>query len=308
MFGVRIYTPIGTWEGMIFSEELKNAQKYGYKFEILWGYTFDKSKVFTNYVDYLYHNLRMKYLKSNPLNYIAKILLNSLYGRFGMIDHFYKIEVIPNSYAQDFKNKIFDRIIDVIELPTSTIFIYDQDNPFEEYDTHNINVSIAAAITAYARIHMSQFKNNPDINLFYTDTDSIYTDSDLDSKFLCDKTLGKLKLEYICKEAIFLAPKVYCLRLESGEIVYKAKGLKHEVELTFEDFKRLLIKNSKIEKFQPKWFRNQEAGSIQIKNHLYTLSVTDSKRQLVYDKNSKFVSTKAYEIGNEKLLSYPSKL
>jgi hypothetical protein len=41
---------------------------------------------------------------------------------------------------------------------------------------------------------------------------------------------------------------------------------------------------------------------------LYTLSVTDSKRQLVYDKNSKFVSTKAYEIGNEKLLSYPSKL
>jgi hypothetical protein len=194
----------------------------------------------------------MKYLKSNPLNYIAKILLNSLYGRFGMIDHFYKIEVIPNSYAQDFKNKIFDRIIDVIELPTSTIFIYDQDNPFEEYDTHNINVSIAAAITAYARIHMSQFKNNPDINLFYTDTDSIYTDSDLDSKFLCDKTLGKLKLEYICKEAIFLAPKVYCLRLESGEIVYKAKGLKHEVELTFEDFKRLLIKNSKIEKFQPK--------------------------------------------------------
>jgi DNA polymerase type B, organellar and viral len=32
--------PIGNWEDMIFSEEMKNAVKYGYKFEILWGYTF----------------------------------------------------------------------------------------------------------------------------------------------------------------------------------------------------------------------------------------------------------------------------
>jgi len=46
--------------------------------------------------------------------------------------------------------------------------------------THNINIGIAAAVTAYARTHMSQFKNNSNYNLYYSDTDSIYIDSPLD--------------------------------------------------------------------------------------------------------------------------------
>jgi hypothetical protein len=31
-------------------------------------------------------------------------------------------------------------------------------------ETHNVSIAIASAITAYARIHMTQFKNNPKIN------------------------------------------------------------------------------------------------------------------------------------------------
>jgi hypothetical protein len=194
----------------------------------------------------------MKYHKSNPLNYIAKILLNSLYGRFGMNDQFPKIEVISEDFINNFENKFLDQIIDKIKLGNKYIIIYNSSEVLDDPKTHNISVSIAAAITAYARIHMSQFKNNPDINLFYTDTDSIYTDSELPSYLINEKVLGKLKLEYICKEAIFLAPKVYCLKLEDNTIIYKAKGLKHEIELTFKDFEKLLIKNSKLEKIQPK--------------------------------------------------------
>lgn len=52
-----------------------------------------KKNIFKEYVDTLY-NLRLQYSKSEPLNYIAKILLNSLYGRFGMIDSFPTIEII----------------------------------------------------------------------------------------------------------------------------------------------------------------------------------------------------------------------
>jgi hypothetical protein len=33
--GLRTVAPIGNWEGMIFSEELNNALKYGYQIEIL---------------------------------------------------------------------------------------------------------------------------------------------------------------------------------------------------------------------------------------------------------------------------------
>ena len=299
----RTISPIGSWENMIFSEELKNAIKYGYKFEILWGYTFEESKIFTNYVDYLYHNLRMKYHKSNPLNYIAKILLNSLYGRFGMNDQFPKIEVISEDFINNFENKFLDQIIDKIKLGNKYIIIYNSSEVLDDPKTHNISVSIAAAITAYARIHMSQFKNNPDINLFYTDTDSIYTDSELPSYLINEKVLGKLKLEYICKEAIFLAPKVYCLKLEDNTIIYKAKGLKHEIELTFKDFEKLLIKNSKLEKIQPKWFRSLEKGTINIRNQIYTLSITENKRKLIYNDNKSFVSTKAYKINYEKSIT-----
>lgn len=46
-----------------------------------------------------------------------------------------------------------------------------------------------------------------------------------------NKALGKLKLENVADKAVFLAPKVYCIQLESGKLIYKVKGLKHDIEL-----------------------------------------------------------------------------
>lgn len=83
--GLRTIAPLGSWSDMIFSPEMDNAMKFGYKFEILWGYKFERKNIFKDYVETLY-NLRLQYLKSNPLNLIAKLLLNSLYGRFGKIN------------------------------------------------------------------------------------------------------------------------------------------------------------------------------------------------------------------------------
>lgn len=77
--GTRTVAPLGQWQDMIFSEEMFNAMKYGYKFEVLWGYTFNKAIIFKEYVENIY-NLRLQYPKTDPMNYIAKLLLNSLYG------------------------------------------------------------------------------------------------------------------------------------------------------------------------------------------------------------------------------------
>jgi len=44
------------------------------------------------------------------MNFIAKILLNSLYGRFGMDDNLSEIMVIDKDYYSDFENKFFDNI------------------------------------------------------------------------------------------------------------------------------------------------------------------------------------------------------
>jgi DNA polymerase elongation subunit (family B) len=123
---------------------------------------------------------------------------------------------------------------------------------YTNLESHNVNVAIAAAITAYARIHMSQFKNNPNFNLYYSDTDSIYIDRPLPPEFISSTELGKLKLENVLIDAIFLAPKVYYLETEEGKVIYKVKGLKHEVELTKIDFEQLLYKQSFLQKFQDK--------------------------------------------------------
>jgi hypothetical protein len=166
-------SPIGIWEDMLFSEEMKNAEKYGYKFKVLWGYTFDSKNIFKEYVDFLY-NFRLNYPKSDPMNFIAKILLNSLYGRFGMDDNFIEVNVIHKDYYLDFQNKFFDNILDCQDLGDYKMVSYrNNDVEISEDSTHNVSIGIASAITAYARIHMSQFKNNPKINLYYTDTDTL---------------------------------------------------------------------------------------------------------------------------------------
>src|ERR1035437_8269415 len=175
---------------MLFSEEMKNAVKYGYKIDVLWGYNFKSENIFKNYVDYLY-NLRSQYDKSDPMNFIAKILLNSLYGRFGMNDNFENIDIIHKVFYSDFENKFIDQITNKIEIDDYIMVFYNSsENLNEDKEEHNISVGIAAAITAYSRIHMTQFKNNPNINLYYTDTDSIYTDSNLDEQLLNNKLLG----------------------------------------------------------------------------------------------------------------------
>lgn len=68
---------------MYFSEELKYAQKNGYKINVRWGYKFNRVKdVFSEYVNKLYN------MKSKPSNItqklLAKSLLNNLLGRFGI--------------------------------------------------------------------------------------------------------------------------------------------------------------------------------------------------------------------------------
>jgi DNA polymerase elongation subunit (family B) len=187
------------------------------------------------------------------MNFIAKILLNSLYGRFGMDDNFTEVSIIHKDFFPDFENKFFDNIINVENIDEYKLIQYKNDSISENPDiTHNISIGIAAAITAYSRIHMSQFKNNPNINLYYTDTDSVYVDKPLHEELVDSKTLGLLKLENICSKAIFLAPKVYCLLTEEGNFIYKVKGLKHDVEMSLQDFKKLLNKDAFITKDQTK--------------------------------------------------------
>jgi hypothetical protein len=98
-------------------------------------------------------------------------------------------------------------------------------------------------VTSYARIFMSQFKNIPNFNLYYSDTDSVDIDKDLDPKYI-GNNLGQMKLESLFDEVVYLAPKVYAAKVGNEDLV-KIKGLKNPI--SFEEMKSLLIKENKLE-------------------------------------------------------------
>lgn len=81
--GNRTISPLGNWTSWYHSEEIKNAMIFGYKFKILRGYTFDSEIIFKEYVDNIY-SLKSSASPGDPIYIISKLLLNSLYGRFGM--------------------------------------------------------------------------------------------------------------------------------------------------------------------------------------------------------------------------------
>ena len=79
----RTIQPTGRFSGWYFSEELKLAQKLGYKIKILEAILYERGKPFNDYVNNLFA-MRKKYPKGTAMNTIVKLLLNSLYGVFGM--------------------------------------------------------------------------------------------------------------------------------------------------------------------------------------------------------------------------------
>ena len=227
---------------------MDNAIKFGYEFKIIKGYTFNKEKLFNRIIEDLYQ-LRLVYPKSDPMNFIAKLLMNSLYGRFSMYDNFTELRILNEESLEQILSNENISIQDIFSLDKDYI-VQIKKNELQELNSlidsfrenHNINIAVASFVTAYARIHMSMFKNNNNIKLFYTDTDSIAVNKPLDSSFIDPKVLGKMKLEYVVKKAIFLAPKLYCLMTDNNEFITKTRGLSHDIKLQFEDFENLLFK------------------------------------------------------------------
>ncbi len=66
---------------MLFSDEINNAIKYGYKFNILRGYLFEKPNIFSDYMPQSGglrpYEIKQSHSKSDPMYLISKLLLNS---------------------------------------------------------------------------------------------------------------------------------------------------------------------------------------------------------------------------------------
>jgi hypothetical protein len=298
--GIRTIAGLGTWTGWICSAEMDNAMKYGYTFEIIKGYEFKLGDIFSEYVNKMY-NLRLQYPKGNAMNLVAKLLMNSLYGKFGMKVEFTKVDIftiLTDADKLNVKNKVKsfgESVLDFVMVNNSLIIVrntladikYNQDQ--DMYHGLDVNIAIASAVTSVARVQMSVFKNNPLFNLYYSDTDSAVVDRPLPAE-LVGNELGQLKLEHVITKAVFLAPKVYGFITENGDEIIKVKGITSEVasDLTFSALETLLIKDSSREFTQEKWFKDVIGGQISLADVAYTLKVTSNKRAPIYINDGEF--------------------
>lgn len=232
----RFIFPTGTFRGKWSTIELNYAMTLGVKIlKVHNGIIFKNSgPIFRDYIDYLY-KLRKSSKKNSVDDILCKLLMNSLYGRFGLNTLREQIEF---DYGQLGVEPHMEIPLDsqgreIIRLMKKEIILEESFN----------NVAIPAWVTSGGRIHMhKQYCQAPD-EMFYTDTDSLFTTYEFEEN---EKKLGELKLEYKAKEACFLLPKTYLVdTLGPYWTGYdeKGKGFKTSKKIVMKGFDKKKYRN-----------------------------------------------------------------
>ena len=207
--------------------------------------------------------LKKEQIERNPgLRRIAKLQLNTLYGKFGQntdrsktlyvktVEHLYKTLLDPAKNVTDFRI-----------LSEDLMHVEYKDNRFFARVDDRTNVVIAAFCTTWARLKLWFLMNRLGERVLYHDTDSVIyssTPSDRYQPRLGDY-LGDLTDELTCAEVgcrgceeghwieefVSCGPKNYTYRLNSGHYCCKVRGfsLNHRASLilNFETMKASLM-------------------------------------------------------------------
>jgi len=219
----RLTFPIGNFITTLSTPELKYALNKGHIKRVIKGAKYHQGILFKEYVDYLY-SVRLKYRREeNPVfSHVAKLLLNSCYGRFGMNGQVW--EYARDAYDDDF-TEWANYNIDTKELLKfrKRLGVIQVEN--KQGESYNSFPGIAAHITAYGRMYLwDLMKTAGRENVLYTDTDSlIVTEPGYNALLhhINAVTLGALKLETQIKNASFYSPKDYVINE-----IRKIKGIK----------------------------------------------------------------------------------
>jgi DNA polymerase type B, organellar and viral len=316
--------PNGNFEGIWSSEELKFAKENGYTIKVIKGYHFNKNyDIFNNYVNDLYN----KKLQSTGVNrFLYKSLLNNLIGRYAINlfkpiwesvdkekrDYIASTRVLlsqqiinENTYWITYYPNISESIcIDhgVDYLKALELEINKNIN-IKPYIYDNISISTSAMINSYARIEMNKIKLDllkKGANLYYSDTDSLVIDKNIDITYLIGSEIGKFKLEHDINEAYFISNKTYCLKLNDDKdtLIIKAKGVNSR-SLNIDSFKTLYWKNEKIEVLKRSSFKNYTLGYVNINSNDVWLNFDSyDKRTKIYDSNNIWIDTTPIVINN----------
>ncbi len=281
----RVMAVTGNWEGWYFSEELKYAEGKGYKIEVLRGYNFlNKGYIFKGYIEPIYK------LKSSASDIVErsinKLLLNSLYGMMGYRGDETKLDI----HVKEGKM-------------TNTVRELEEGHN----NDYSINVAIAAAVTAYARIKMNELRDR----MVYTNTDSAVVHGELEPSMVSPSELGMFKHEFRIKNAVFKAPKTYGVETWEGDIKIASAGIKKGL-VTLEDLYRAIIGNKeameKVYKFDA-FKRLVDVGSMSITSVKFTRKtpgLADGRARIEYTHKDSgvvtWIGTLAWRLVDGKLI------
>lgn len=169
----------------------------------------------------------IKETTNNPVEkQLSKLMLNSLYGKFGSIDDKASKEI--REYTKDY--------IEYKCVPKTTKYYYR---------------AIASYITSMARVKLINAIESDAKHFIYCDTDSIYMEENSTPDIaIDDKILGYWKDEGTYIKAKFLKTKCYIKQLQDGSIKTTVAGLPKKAQklVTFDNLRNgLLLKNVKLQ-------------------------------------------------------------
>ena len=212
----KLLFPIGSWTASYTSHEILEAQKRGYQFLFIEGIFYESKRIlFKSFVN-KYYQMRLDN-KGTAKDAIAKLILNSAYGKFAQRREYSKLVHFNEIYNQkDFHD--YQRVGETDYYETTVT----------NYCNREINPIYAVFVTAYARTHLyNLFEDvlSKDGVVYYCDTDSVFCNVDLETQ----SGLGGLKLERQIDKGLFIAPKLYKI-----DDIIKAKGIRQTDELDLE--------------------------------------------------------------------------
>lgn len=320
----RLIFPLGTFKGCWYSEEIEYAMKLGYTFQLqcAWIYP-EKHFIFQDYINEIYsQRVKAKHDKNNVMDFIYKLLLNSLYGRLGIqndtlqtyvvskhvssavLSHFEHLDVfhyenhsmISLKSGQDTQSLPYDICNNDERLAIEHISKhYNQTN---RYLGSNSAIHLASAITSKARIEVAKILLKYKQSVYYTDTDSIFLNGYLESGLISNHTLGKWKHEATIKEAYFIAPKSYAYVDVDGKETLKAKGaLNAYLDMSFirQNYygKPVAITQNIVFPIMRLFGKLELVQNIKVfKKIIYTTV----KREKLVNNNNRWVETKPFEM------------
>lgn len=224
--GLILFPIIKDWvEMVLYLPELKLGVKVGYEYQFIEGFYFKSSNSLKKIFNHMYEE-RIKYDKSNILNFVYKLIGVSIYGCFG-----YNVLNKTNIKISNKNSKDHVKYLKKYKLKnTSIIGNYELNEVISDIDIDR-NYAIASAITSYGRIRLYEIYldiKSKGYNIYYSDTDSVFTNINMeDFPDLCDKynlntnILGGLKNETIpsCNDGYIIGNKKYVFTNKDFNII-----------------------------------------------------------------------------------------